>query len=118
MELIFNLVIIAFFRCGEFLLCHSELCCLVLGSYSIIHNSSLVMTCLKKFSFSMFSRRSRHTFLRFSFCSLVRFLELALHKFSACPIPRSKCYGWLGDSNSTHFRPHESPHFGHFFVRF
>jgi len=69
MVLIFDLLILAFFGRGELLVCHSELCRLVSRSYSKIHVSSPVMTCLKFFlSFSMRSRRSRHTFLRFSFC--------------------------------------------------
>ena len=76
----------------------------------------------------MRSRSSRHTFLSFSFSSLVRFfLEPALHKFFPCPIPRWKCRGRFGDSHrltTDHsecqmlIRPHDSPHFGHIFVRF
>jgi hypothetical protein len=95
-DLIFDLLILAFFGHGELLLCHSELCRLVSGSCSKIHDSSPVMTCFKK-KFSSFSMGSRHTSLRFSFCSLMKFLERALHKFSACPAPRSKCRGRFGD---------------------
>ena len=74
MDLISDLLILAFFDCGELLVCHPELCCLVLGSYSKIHNSAPVRTCLKKIlSFLMCSRRSRYTFLWFSFSLLVRF---------------------------------------------
>jgi hypothetical protein len=46
----------------------------------------------------MFSRRSRRTFLRFSFCSLVRFFGTIFVQFSARPVPRSKCHGRFGDS--------------------
>ena len=71
----FYLLIVAFFGRGDLFVCHSEICRPVSGSYSNIRASSPVMTCLKKMfpSFLMRSRRSRHTFLRFSFCSLVRF---------------------------------------------
>ena len=79
MVLIFDLLILAFFGHGELLVCHSQVCRLVSGSYSKIHVSSPVMTCLKTFlSFSMRSRRSRHTFLRFSFCLLVRIFGTSL----------------------------------------
>ena len=54
------------------------------------------------------------------------FLGPAWHKFSACPVRRSKFHGQFGDSNSTYYwsfcqtsiRPHEIPHFGHIFVHF
>ena len=79
MDLIFDLIILAFFGRGELLVCHSELCRLVAGSYSKTHDSSPVMTCLKKnSSFSMRSRSSRHTFLQFFFCSLVRIFGTSL----------------------------------------
>ena len=45
----FDLLIFAFLGRGELLVCHSELCRLVSGSYSKIHVSSPVMTCLKTF---------------------------------------------------------------------
>ena len=51
MVFIFYLFIIAFFGRGVLLLCQSKLCCLVSGSYSKIHISSPVMTCLNKFFF-------------------------------------------------------------------
>jgi len=38
MDLIFDLIILAFFGRGELLVCHSELCRLVAGSYSKIHD--------------------------------------------------------------------------------
>jgi len=72
-------------------MCHSELCHLVSGSYSKIHISSPVMTCLKKFlSFSMRSRMSRHTFLRFSFCSLVRIFGTSLAQIFCMPSSKVK----------------------------
>ena len=48
MDSIFDLLILAFFGRGELLMCHSELCRLVSGSYSKIHDSSHVLRCLKK----------------------------------------------------------------------
>ena len=48
MDLIFDLLIDAFFGRGELLVCHSELCPLVSGSYSKIHDSLPVMTCFEK----------------------------------------------------------------------
>jgi len=71
--------------------CHSELCRLVSGSYSKIHVLSPVMTCLKTFlSFSMRSRRSRHTFLRFSICSLVRIFGTSLAQIFCVPSSKVK----------------------------
>ena len=81
MDFIFDLLILAFLGRGELLVCHSELCRLVSGSYSKIHDSSPVMTCLKK-KIGIFD---------------------AFKKFSACPILRSKCCGRFEDSNSTHY---------------
>ena len=104
MDLIFDLLIPDFFVRDELLVSHSELCRLVSGKYRKIYDSSPVMTFFKKYSsFSIRSRRSRHTFLRFSFYSSVRVLEPALHKFSACPIPLSKCRGLFSDSNWTQY---------------
>ena len=45
---IFDLLILSFFERDEWLVCHSDLCRLVSGSYSRIHDSSSVITCLKK----------------------------------------------------------------------
>ena len=85
-DLIFDLLILALFRCSELLTCHSELRCLVLGSYLKIHDSSPVMTYSKKFSsFSMHSRMSRHTFLWFSFCLLVRFFGTSFAQIFCMP---------------------------------
>jgi len=62
MILIFDLVIFAFYGRGELLVCHSELCRLVSGSYSKIHVSSPVMTCLKFFFviFDAFKKAQAH----------------------------------------------------------
>jgi len=91
MVLIFDLLILAFYWRGELHVCHSEPCRLVSGSYSKIHVSSLVMTCLKNFlSFFMRSRRSRHTFLRFSFCSLVRIFGTSLAQIFCMPSSKVK----------------------------
>ena len=48
MDLIFDLLILVFFGRDELLVCHSELCRLVSGMYSKTHDSSPVITCLKK----------------------------------------------------------------------
>ena len=91
MVLIFDLLIFAFFGRGDLLVFHSELCRLVSGSYSKIHVSSPVMTCLKNIlSFSMRSRRPRHTFLRVSFCSLVRIFGTSLAQIFCMPSSRVK----------------------------
>ena len=95
MVLIFDLLILAFFGCGELLVCHSELCRLVSGSYRKIHVSSPVMTCLKKLlSFSMRSRSSMHTFLCFSFCSLVRIFGTSLAQIFCMPSLKVKI-SWM-----------------------
>ena len=91
MVLIFELLILAFFGHGELLVCHSELCRCVSGLYSKIHVYSPVMTCLKKvLSLSMRSRRSRHTFLRVSFCSLVRIFGTRLAQIFCIPSSKVK----------------------------
>jgi len=91
MILIFDLFIFAFFGRGELLVCHSELCRLVSGSYSKINVSSSVMTCLKNYlSFSMRSRRPRHTFLPGSFCSLVRTYGTSLAQIFCMPSSKVK----------------------------
>ena len=130
MDLIFDLLILAFFGPGELLVCHSEICRLVSGSYSKIHDSSPVMTCLKTkiWSFSMRSRKSSCKFIRFSFCSLVRILGTSFAQIF--PLPNSSGQNFVDSSViqiqlttdhsdcQTSIIPHESPHFGHIFVRF
>ena len=49
MDLIFDLLILAFFGRGELLVYHSELCRLLSGSYSKIHDSSCYDMCEKLF---------------------------------------------------------------------
>jgi len=121
MDLIFDLLILAFFERGELLVCHSELCRLVAGSYSKIQDPSPVMTCLKKVSsFWMRSRKSRHTFLRFSFCSLVRnFWDqlgtnfLRTHFLGQNVVDGLVIQIHLTTDHSdcqTSIRPHENPH--------
>jgi len=68
-----------FFSCSFLLSLGAVSCMCVTSSFVVwcqdrIRKSTFhVMTCFKQFlSFSMRSRRTRHTFLRFSFCSLVR----------------------------------------------
>ena len=74
MDLIFSLLILAFFGWGELLVCHSKL--LSFG-FGIVLKNPWFVTCYdmfeKIFVIFMHSRRSRHTFLWFSFCLLVRF---------------------------------------------
>ena len=89
MDLIFNFLILAFFGLCELLMCHSKLSHLVSGSYSKIHDSSPVMTCLKKFCHFWHVQEDpgTHSF-SFPLVCWWGFLEPSLHKFSACPIPR------------------------------
>ena len=125
MVLIFDLLIFAFFGSGELLVCHSELCRLVSGSYSKIHVSSPVMTCLKKFlSFSMRSRKSRHTFLQFIG---ENFWDQLGTNFLHAEFEGQNFVDGLAiqiQHTTDHFdcqtliRSHEIPHFGHIFVRF
>ena len=73
-DLILDLLILALLGRGEFAVCHSRLRRFVSGSYSKIHDSSLLITELKNSgSHSKRSRRSRHTSHRLAFCSVVRF---------------------------------------------
>ena len=96
MVLIFDLLILAFFGRGELLVCHSEFCRLVSGLYSKIHDSSLVMTCLKKFRHFRCVQEDPGTH-SFGFPTIRwwGFLGPAWHKFSACPVPQSKFRGPL-----------------------
>jgi len=73
-DLILDLLILAFLRRREFAVCHSRIWRFVSGSYFKIHDSSHVITRLKHSgSLSRWSRRPRHTSLRLAFCSVVRF---------------------------------------------
>ena len=82
-NLISDLLILAFLGRGEFAVCHSRLWHFVFGSYSTIHDSSPVIMRLKNSgSLSRRSKRSRHTSLRLAFCSVVRFFGTILtHTF-------------------------------------
>jgi len=74
MDLIFDLLILAFFGGDEWLVCHSEIFVVWFRDHtpkSMIRHL-LIHVWKKKSSYSMWSRRSRYTYLRFSFCSLVR----------------------------------------------
>ena len=78
-DLILNLLILAFLGWGEFAVCHSWLWHFVSGSYSKMHDSSPMITRLKNSgSLSRRSRRSGHTSLRLAFCSVVRFFGTIL----------------------------------------
>ena len=94
--LIFDFLILAFFRRGELLVCHSELCRFLSGSYSKIHVSSPVMTCLNPFCHFRCVQEGPGT-RSFGFPS-VHWWE-----FSGCPIRRSKFCVRFGDSDSTHY---------------
>ena len=76
-DLILNLLILAYLGQGEFAVCHSRLWRFVSGSYFKIHDSSPVITRLKNSGcLSRRSRRSRDTSLRLAFCSVVRFFGI------------------------------------------
>ena len=67
MDFIFDLLILAFFGCGDAEVCHSLLCLFVSGLYSKIHVSSPVITFFKKFlSLWIHCRRWRHTSFQLS----------------------------------------------------
>ena len=82
-DLILDMLILAFLRRGEFAVCNSRIWNFVSGSYSKIHDSSRVITRLKNSgSLSRRSRRSRHISLRLAFCSVVKFFGTILaHTF-------------------------------------
>ena len=74
MDFTLDLLIWAFFGRGEWEVCHSELCLLVVGSYSKTQVSSPVIThCRKSGSLVTQSKSSRETSTRLSFCSLDKF---------------------------------------------
>lgn len=84
-NLIFNLIILAFFGRGEFAVCHFLLYLLVSGSYSKIHNSSPVIIRLtKSCSLVIFSRRSRNLFFRMSLLNYEDFWHDLLHAQMFC----------------------------------
>ena len=82
-NLILDLLILAFLGWGEFAVWHSRLWRFVSGSYFKIYDSSPAITRLKNSgSLSRRSRRSRHTSLRLAFCSVVGFFGTILaHTF-------------------------------------
>ena len=74
MDFTLDLLIRAFFGRGDSEVCHSELCLLVVGSYSKIQVSSPVITpCRKSGSLFTRSKISRETNTRLSFCSSDKF---------------------------------------------
>ena len=76
MDLSLDLLIWAFFGWGEWEVCHSELCLLVVGSYSKTQVSSPVITrCRKLGSLFTWSKSSRETNTRLSFCSSDKFFR-------------------------------------------
>jgi len=83
------------------------------------------LLCLKKFRhFRCFQEGPGTHSFSFPFVRWWGFLEPALHKFRAWPVPRPKCRKRFRDSNPTHcrlfcqtsIRPHKSPHVGHIFA--
>ena len=73
-DLILDLLILAFLGRREFAVCHYRLRRFVSGSYSKLHDSSPVITRLQNSgSPSRRSRRSRQTSPPLAFCSVVRF---------------------------------------------
>ena len=102
---IFDLLIFAFFGRGDLLVCHSELCC---------------FCCEDRIQKSTFHHPLWHVWKNFCHFRCVQegpgthsfgfpsvhwweFLGPAWHKFSACPVWRSKFRGRFGNSNSTHY---------------
>jgi len=74
MDFTLDLLIRAFSSRGEWEVCHSELCLLVVGSYSKTQVSSPVITrCSKLGSLVTRSKSPRETNTRLSFCSLDKF---------------------------------------------
>lgn len=66
-------------------MCHSLLCLLVSGSHSKIHDSSPLITWLKKFSpLTILSITSKQVFFRLSFCAIGSFLTSFWHRPFAC----------------------------------
>ena len=124
MDFIFDLLILVFFGRGELFVCHSELCRLFSGSYSKIHDSSPVMTCLKtKIAiFDVFKKvqaRISSVFL----WSLLKFIGISFALFFCMPtssVKMSWTVHWFKFSSlcQTSIRPHDRPRFGHIFVRF
>ena len=129
MFFIFDLFILAFFGRGEFLVCHSELCRLVSESYSKIHVSSPVMTCLKKFFviFDAFKKVQAHipsVFLLFigeNFWDQLgtNFLHAQFEGQNFMDDLAIQIRHTTDHSDcQTSIRPPEIPHFVHIFVRF
>jgi len=74
-DFIFDLLIRAFFSRGDSVVCHSELCLFVSGSYSKTHVSSPVITCSKKSGLPLTrSKSSQEIETQFAFCSSVKTL--------------------------------------------
>jgi len=105
MVLIFNLLILAFFGRGELLVCHSELCRLVSGSYSKIHVSSPVMTCLKKIFviFDAFKKVQAHIPSGFLLFIGENFWDQLGTNFLHAQFEGQNFIDGFGDSNSTHY---------------
>jgi len=82
MDFTLDLIIRAFFGRGDWEVCHSELCLLVVGSYSKIQVSSPVITrCRKSGSLVTRSKSSRETNTRLSFCSSDKFFGTSFAQF-------------------------------------
>ena len=74
MDFTLDLFIQAFFGQGDWEVCHSELCLLVVGSYSKTQVSSPVIThCRKSGSLHTWSKSTQETNTRVSFCSSDKF---------------------------------------------
>ena len=99
MDFILDLLIRAFFGRGDWEVCHSELCLLVVGSYLKTQVSSPVIThCRKSGSLVTRSKSSRETNTRLSFCSSdkffgTRFAQIFLMCRSSVMIQRTSVFG-------------------------
>ena len=128
MVLVFDLLILAFFGRGELLVCHSELCRLVSGSYSKIHVSSPVMTFEKKIViFDAFKKVQAHIPSGFLLFNGENFWDQLGTNFLHAQFEGQNFVDGLAiqiqhttdhSDCQTSIRPHEIPHFGHIFVRF
>jgi len=79
MDFTLNLFIRAFFGRGDWKVCHSELCLLVVGSYSKTQVSSPVVTCCRKSgSLVTRSKSSQETNTQLLFGSLDKFFGTSL----------------------------------------
>jgi len=128
MDLILDLLILAFFGRGELLVCHSELCRLVSESYSKIHDSSLFITCLKNVCHFRWAHEGpgTHSFSFHLFAGEVFWNQLCTNFPHAQFLGQNVLDGLViqiqlttdHSDCQTSIRSHQSTHFCHIFLRF